>query len=237
MVNSANIRSDELVLDLACGTGAIAKEVSKIVFPPGLIVGIDFARGPLEIAKFENTSCNFLEMDAEYIGLKAKFDVVLCQYGLMFFPAPDRVLANLTTQIKHGGRLAVAVHGTTEGVPYFSTIMGPVLRHIPDIRSAAVPNAHRFGREEDLENVISLAGFSEITVKKFVFEYRAGLFRQYWSDYMSSTARSMRSKIEARGPEVIDKIRKEAEEISEKYADTGSIVFPWDVLIATAVNR
>jgi ubiquinone/menaquinone biosynthesis C-methylase UbiE len=225
------------VLDLACGTGAIAKELSKIIRPPGLIVGIDFAGGPLGIARLENPCCNFAEMDAEYIGLKAKFDVVICQYALMFFPEPGKVLSNLTTLLKRGGRLALAVHGTPEGVPYFSTIMGPVLRHIPDIRPAGTPNAHSFGRKEDLERVMSLAGFSDIIVKKFVFEYRAGLFGEYWSDYMSSTAHSIKSKIETKGPQIVEEIRREAEERSKKYTDVDVIVFPWDVLIATAVNR
>lgn len=237
LVRLAGIRKDDYILDLACGTGAVAKEVSRLVGLSGLVVGIDFAKGPLGIAKSENPACNFVEMDAEHVGLRARFDVVLCQYALMFFPEPEKVLSNLKTLLKRGGRLAVAVHGTAEGVPYFSTIIEPVLKRIPDIRPAGAPNAHRFGREEDLERAISQAGFSEITIEKFVFEYGAGSFSEYWSDYMSTTAASIRSKIEAKGPQIVEEIRKEAEERSKRYTRDGSIVFPWDVLVATAVNR
>ncbi len=237
LVGAANIKPDGFVLDLACGTGAVTREASKLLGPSGLVVGIDFAKGPLGIARSENPACNFAEMDAEHIGLRAEFDVVLCQYALMFFPEPEKVLTSLRTLLKRGGRLAVAVHGTAEGVPYASTIMEPVLMHIPDIRPAGAPNMHRFGRREDLDHVISSAGFSEIAIKKFVFEYRAGSFVQYWSDYMATTAASIRSKIEAKGPQVVEAIRKEAEERSKRYAGNGAIVFPWDVLVATASNR
>jgi len=237
LVKAANIKRDDFVLDLACGTGAVAKEVSQFISPPGLLVGIDFAKGPLAIARSEIPNCHFVEMDAEHIGLKAKFDVILCQYALMFFPEPEKVLSVLRSLLKREGRLAVAVHGPAAGVPYFSTIMEPVLEHIPDIRPAGAPNVHRFGREEDLERAISAAGFSEIAIKKFVFEYEAGSFSDYWSDCMSTTAALIRSKMEAKGLQIVEKIRKEAEERSRKYADNGSIAFPWDVLVVTAVNR
>jgi ubiquinone/menaquinone biosynthesis C-methylase UbiE len=237
LIRLAGIKEDDYVLDLACGTGAVAKEASQFIGPSGLLVGIDFAKGPLDIARPENPACNFVEMDAEHIGLRARFDVVLCQYALMFFPEPEKVLSNLKTLLKRGGRLVVAVHGSAEGVPYFSTIMEPVLKRIPDIRPAGAPNAHRFGRKEDLERDISTAGFSEIAIEKFVFEYEAGSFSQYWSDYMATTAASIRSKIEAKGMQVAEAIRREAEERSRKYADNGSITFPWDVLVATARNR
>lgn len=225
------------MLDLACGTGTVVKEASQFIRSSGIIIGTDFAKGPLAIAKSENPSCQFIEMDAEHIGLRARFDIVLCQYALMFFPKPEKVLLTLKSLLNRGGRLVVAVHGTAQGVPYFSTIFEPLLKYIPDIRPVGSPNAHRFGRMKDLEYLISRAGFSEIAIEKFVFEYEAGSFSDYWTDYTSTTAASIRSKMEAKGPQVVEKIREEAEKRSRRYSNNGSIVFPWDVLIAKAVNR
>lgn len=237
LVKAANIKKDDFVLDLACGTGAVTKEASQFVGPSGLLVGIDFSARALEIARCENPACNFAEMDAEHIGLRTSFDIVLCQYALMFFPDAEKVLSTMRKLLKHGGTLAVAVHGPAEGVPYFSTIMEPVLKRIHDIRPTGAPNVHRYGRKEDLERVISAVGFSEIVVQKSVFEYEVGSFALYWQDYMSSTAASIRSKIEAKGPQVVEDIRREAEEKAKKFTDNGAITFPWEVLIATAANR
>jgi ubiquinone/menaquinone biosynthesis C-methylase UbiE len=210
--------------------------VAPLLGPSGMLVGIDFSRGALEIARKSVPLGYFIEMDAENIGLDMKFDRILCQYALMFFPEPARVLRRLLMLLKAGGRLAVAVHGTPEGTPYFSTIMEPVLRHIPDIRPEGTPTVHRFGNKAELRGVIAGAGFSDISIKEFVFDYEAGTFDQYWSDYMSTTASSIRVMIEGKGVEVVAAIRAEAEKKAAKFTAGGRVRFPWQVLIATAVR-
>jgi ubiquinone/menaquinone biosynthesis C-methylase UbiE len=236
LVKAADIEPGDFVLDVACGTGAVARQAMRRL-QSGMLVGIDFSRGALGIAKMSVPKGHFVEMDAENIGLRAKFDKVLCQYALMFFPDPSRVLARLMSLMKEGGSLAVAVHGTPEGVPYFSTIMEPVLRHIPDIRPQGTPTVHRFGKSEDLRHAISSAGFSEISINEFTFEYQAGAFDDYWQDYMSTTAASIRPKIEAKGEQTVSMIRSEAEKKAQRFMKDGKIHFPWQVLIATAHAR
>ncbi|MGI0021128.1 MAG: class I SAM-dependent methyltransferase [Nitrososphaera sp.] len=236
LVAAAGVKEGHSVLDLACGTGAVSAQVAARLGPSGALVGIDFSRGALDIAKAGVPAGHFAEMDAESIGLATKFDRVLCQYALMFFPEPARVIGQVASLLKNGGRLAVAVHGTARGVPYFSTIMGPVLRHIPDIRPDGTPTVHRFGEPADLERLLASAGFVDVAVKKFVFSYNAGTFDDYWSDYMSTTAASMRSRIEAKGDEVVAAIRKEAKERAEPFTRNGTVDFPWDVLVATGTR-
>jgi len=236
LVKSAEIGPADHVLDVACGTGVVSMQIARLLGPSVMLVGIDFSRGALEIAKKSVPSGQFFEMDAENIGLDMKFDRILCQYALMFFPEPVRVLQRLHALLKKGGRLAVAVHGNPDGVPYFNTIMEPVLRHIPDIRPASTPTVHRFGNKADLQDVIANAGFSEIKIQEFVFDYETGAFANYWSDYMSTTANSIRAIIEGKGAGVVSAIRAEAEKGAQKFTKDGTIRFPWQVLIATAVR-
>jgi ubiquinone/menaquinone biosynthesis C-methylase UbiE len=234
LARAARIRESDMVLDVACGTGAVSAEAARYLGPSGMLIGFDFARGTLEIAKANVPSGNFIEMDAENIGLYTKFDKVLCQYALMFFPEPGAVLEQLRSLTKQGGMLAVAVHGSSQGVPYFSTIMEQVLRHIPDIRPEGTPTVHRFGNPEDLGHAIASAGFKDIKVTKFTFSYEAGTFDEYWADYMSTTAASIRPRIEAKGAEVVASIKKEAANTAGQFTKNGAINFPWDVLVATA---
>lgn len=237
LVDAGRISKDDFVLDVACGTGAVSKEAHSRLGTEGMLVGIDFSRGALKIAKENVPAGHFVEMDAEHIGLRTRFDRVLCQYALMFFPDPVRVLSELRLLIKKGGIIAVAVHGSAQGVPYFSTIMKPVLKHVPGIRPAGTPTVHRFGDPKDLAGALGSAGFADVSVRKFVFDYDAGSFSEYWSDYMATTASSIRARIEAKGEQVVSEIRREAEERAQKYLQNGGIRFPWDVLVATAVNR
>ncbi len=237
LVGAADIRPGDFVLDVGCGTGAVARQVARRLQPSGMLVGIDFSRGALKIAKSSAPEGNFIEMDAENIGLRTKFDKILCQYALMFFPDSVQVLARLMMLMKEGGRLAVAVHGTSEGVPYFGTVMDPVLYHIPDIRPQGTPTVHRFGKPEDLRQAIASAGFSDISVNEFTFEYHAGTFEEYWQDYMSTTAASIRSKIEEKGVQVVSAIKSEAESKAQRFIEDDQLRFPWQVLIATAHAR
>lgn len=236
LVEAADILPSSVVLDVACGTGAVSMQVARLLGQSGMLVGIDFSRGALEIARSSVPAGHFFEMDAEHIGFATRFDRILCQYALMFFPDPARVLRRLYDLLKSKGRLVVAVHGTPEWTPYFSTIMGPVLRHIPDIRPEGTPTVHRFGNPSNLEAVISEAGFADVSIKEFTFDYEAGTFEQYWSDYMSTTANSIRSTIMNKGPAILAEIKAEAELNARRFTKDGMINFPWQVLVATAIH-
>ncbi|CUR51681.1 putative methyltransferase type 11 [Nitrosotalea devaniterrae] len=239
VVRLAKIKPDDKVLDVACGTGVVSKEISQFLGPQGLLVGIDLSRTALSIAKksisFQNS--NFVEMDAENIGFSFKFDKATCQYGLMFFPDSVKVLESIRNILNHNGMLAVAVHGLAEDVPYFSTIMKPILEHIPDIRPEGTPTVHRFGNPDSLRAELASGGFSDITVTKYDFVYKPGTFDEYWTDYMRSTANSIRSKIEGHGDAVMEKIKNDARNNASRYEKDDSIVFPWTVLVATGINQ
>ena len=239
LVKVADIKPDDKILDVACGTGVVSKEISQFLGPNGLLVGVDLSRTALKIAKgsiaFKNST--FIEMDAENIGFNFKFDKVTCQYGLMFFPDSQKVLKSIRKTLNPKGRLVVAVHGLAEDVPYFSTIMKPILEHIPDIRPIGTPTVHRFGNSKELESELEKAGFSNVSITLHNFIYKPGTFEEYWEDYMHSTANSIRGKIESHGKEVIDKIKKDAKKNASKYEEKYKLAFPWTVLIASGFNH
>jgi len=236
LVKAAEIKEDDAVLDIACGTGVVSKEVSYLLGNLGILVGIDISRIALGIAKksIQFKNADFIEMDAENLGFKVNFDKIVCQYGLMFFPDANKALKSIRGIMKNDGKIAIAVHGTQSGVPYFSCIMNPILHHIPDIRVKGTPTVHRFGNPEDLLKELSTARFSDIKIQKFTFSYHTGTFEEYWTDYMNSTANSIWPKIKARGIEIVNMIKKEAEKNTSQFIKNEKIEFPWDVLIATA---
>jgi ubiquinone/menaquinone biosynthesis C-methylase UbiE len=214
-VKAAEISTDDIVLDVGCGTGVVSKQSSHYLGSSGIIIGIDISRVALSIAKSSINIPNrlFIEMDGENLGFPAgSFSKVISQYALMFFPDPTYVLKMIKRIMKkekeeEQSKLAIAVHGTSEGVP------------------------------------IATAGFSDISIKKYTFYYQAGTFEEYWSDYLSSTANAIRSTVESKGSQIVSAIKKDAQEIANQFIDNsnnnhnGIIQFPWDVLLATAYNK
>ena len=125
LVKAAEIITDDIVLDVGCGTGVVSREVSHHLGNSGIIIGVDISRVALSIAKssIKIPMRLFIEMDAENLGFPAgSFSKVICQYALMFFPNPNYVLKTIKKIMKKGrkeqSKLAIAVHGTSEGVPY-----------------------------------------------------------------------------------------------------------------------
>ena len=104
------------------------------------------------------------------------FNKILCQFGLMFFPKAVDVLKRLNDLLIRGGKLVISVHGTSEGVPYFSCIMNSILKYIPDIRPRGSPSVHTFGNPDDLYNALENTTFHDISIRKYTFLYKAGTF-------------------------------------------------------------
>jgi ubiquinone/menaquinone biosynthesis C-methylase UbiE len=253
LVKAAEISTDDIVLDVGCGTDVVSKEISHYLGSSGIIIEIDISRVALSIAKSSINMPNrlFIEMDGENLGFPASsFSKVISQYALMFFPNPNYVLKMIKRIMKkekeeEQSKLAIAIHGTSEGVPYFSCIMNSILKYIPDIRVKGSPSVHSLGNPDDFYNTIATAGFSDISIKKYTFYYQAGTFEEYWSDYLSSTANAIRSTLEGKGSQIVSAIKKDAQEIANQFIDDGDnnnnnngiIQFPWDMLLATAYNK
>ena len=106
LVDAAEIRPDDCILDLACGTGIVAREAAARLGVKGSVVGLDLNEGMLDVARTRGNpgsgSIEWVRASALDTGLPdARFDVVLCQQGLQFFP--DQLQALKETYRTHKG--------------------------------------------------------------------------------------------------------------------------------------
>jgi ubiquinone/menaquinone biosynthesis C-methylase UbiE len=242
LVDALKVEANDFVLDVACGTGAVSKEISHRLTGAGALVGIDLSRTALSIANswvspsLPNNNKSFIQMDAENIGLKRIFNKVTCQYALSFFPDPVRAMRDVRNVMKSQGKIGIVVHGTEEGVPYLSAISGPLSKYMPDKISKGLLSVHRFGRPEDLRELLIDAGFSNISISKFTFDYEAGSYEDYWSGYfLNGYGNALRQIVFTKKNEsALTRIRSEVKERACGYVQNGIIRFPWEVLIAIA---
>ncbi|GLQ57297.1 class I SAM-dependent methyltransferase [Devosia nitrariae] len=117
----AGVREGDRVLDVACGTGALALAVAKIVGPAGSVVGLDANPQMLAVARRKPAEIEWLEGRAEALPLPDKsFDAVVSQFGFMFFEDKPEALREMMRVLRPGGRLAVAVCDAVEHSPGYS---------------------------------------------------------------------------------------------------------------------
>ncbi len=240
LIELIKINKNNKVLDVACGTGVVTKEIQKKVGKLGYTIGIDTSTTAIKIAKKwnnKNENLDFINTDAENFTFSKKFDIVTCQYALFFFPNAQKALKNMKKSLKKTGKIGISVHGSKNNVPFFSSILDSATKYIPDYVPPGTPNLDRFGTKSALRTEIKKAGFSKIVVKEFVFNYSPGKFEDYWKNYIKYIAKPLKEKLNALEYSNRKEFKKSVKEKTIQYTNkNGKITFPWQILILTAQN-
>lgn len=115
VVDAVRIGAGDRVLDVACGTGILAREAASFLDGDGFVAGLDAAPGMLAVANQLWPTIEWREGVAEALPYEAEsFDAVISQFGLMFFQDRARALREMMRVLTPGGRLAVAVWESLE---------------------------------------------------------------------------------------------------------------------------
>jgi ubiquinone/menaquinone biosynthesis C-methylase UbiE len=175
IVELAEIKPGDKVLDIATGIGEPAVTAAKKVLPNGKVVAIDISPQMLAIARTRAKSLGldglmeFRETDGEKIDLPdstTKFDAILSRFGLMFFPNLSSALVKIRHLLITNGRLSAAVWSTPLKVPLidlaFSTIRKQINAPVPP---PGTPGPFALANTETLKQLFSQAGFKDIKVE------------------------------------------------------------------------
>src|SRR4029453_3623631 len=96
------------VLDVACGTGVLAREVRLRTGPTGYVAGLDPGPGVLTVGGGLGPAIDWRMGRAESIPFPDQsFDAVVSQFGLMFMEQ-EQALREMLRVLKPEGRLVAA---------------------------------------------------------------------------------------------------------------------------------
>jgi ubiquinone/menaquinone biosynthesis C-methylase UbiE len=176
LVDRAALREGERVLDVACGTGVVARIAAERVGATGRVTALDLNAGMLAVARslppVNGAVIDWREGSALALPFPvAAFDVVFCQLGLQFFPDRPHALLEMRRALTPGGRLALNVFGPIEHNPATHALAAALDRHIGQDASTAKRTEHALADTEQLRRLVADAGFPDIeidTVSKLV---------------------------------------------------------------------
>ena len=171
MLDLANLRPGNRVLDVAAGTGDQTVMAAERVGPTGYVLATDISENMLKLASdvareagLKNVGVRV--MDAENMDLdENSFDAVICRQGLMLFPNPAKALAAMYRVVKPEGKVAALVWSTEEKNP-FQGIPFAVVRQIGHMKapSPGEPGMFMLGQPSLIESLFKAAGFRDVVV-------------------------------------------------------------------------
>lgn len=156
-------RGDENVLDLACGTGVVARHVAPIVGIGGKVIAVDINPAMLEVGRTlpvpPGAEIDWRHGDATALSfLNGTFDLVFCQQGLQFFSDRPASLREMRRVLAANGRLALSVWRSLEHHPVYEGLFRGIAQRF-GLALSDLDVAFSLGRTQELRALLVDAGF------------------------------------------------------------------------------
>jgi len=165
VVAAANIQPGQRVLDVACGTGVLARTAASCVGAGGAVAGLDANPGMLVVAAQLAPDIDWKEGLAEALPYPDQsFDAVVSQFGLMFFSDQQQALREMLRVLVPGGRLAVAVWDSLEHIPAYAAEVALLARVAGQDAADALRAPFVLGATQVLEALCSAAGIASPSI-------------------------------------------------------------------------
>ncbi len=165
LADRATLAPGERVLDVACGTGVVARVAAVRVGAAGSVDAIDVNAGMLAVARSLPGAVRWHLGSALALPFAdASFDVVLCQLGLQFLPDRPLALREMRRVLVSGGRLALNVFGPIEHNPATHALADALDRRLGADASRAKRTEHALADPERLRALVAQAGFRAIAI-------------------------------------------------------------------------
>jgi ubiquinone/menaquinone biosynthesis C-methylase UbiE len=234
-LDEVKLTPGDRVLDIACGTGIVARVARERLGNTGPVVGVDVSPHMLAVARTVAPDIDWREGDASSLPLNngEQFDVIVCQQGLQFFPDKEQAVAQMRLALAEHGRLAVATWRSDDEIPFFRELRRVAERHLGAIND----RRYGFGDAAVLEQLLRNAGFEDIEVKTRLHTIRfndGGPFIQLNTMAfvgMSTTGKAMSNDECKRAMEAII---QESEPVLQQYSDGSVLAFELRTNLATA---
>lgn len=163
LLDDVELGPGDRVLDVACGTGIVARVAKERAGATGRVVGVDVNPQMLAVARNVAPSIEWREGDAGALPLDGdeRFDRVVCQQGFQFFRDRAAAAHEMRRALATGGRLALSTWRPDHEFPLLRQLREVAERHV----GAVDDRRHSAGDPETVEAVLRDAGFRDIRSK------------------------------------------------------------------------
>ena len=232
VAEAAQIQDGYRVIDIACGTGALAILVSDHVGPKGSVTGVDINAGMLNIASEKAPDIDWQKAPAELLPFEdASFDCAVCQFGLMYFENREKALREMMRVLRPDGTLAFIVWDMLENNPGFAARNELWIKMFGDRAGDQIP--YSLGEKEVLEKLLEASDIFDAKINT-----RNGTAR-YSSiyDWMHTVTKGWTQDDVIDGEQFALLLQKAQQVFSSFETPEGTVAYPTSAHIVTARKK
>jgi SAM-dependent methyltransferase len=187
LLEAAALQPGQRVLDVACGTGLIARLAAERVGPSGTVTGLDIAPDMIEVARTVSPSTIAWHVgDAASLPFAdGSYNVVLCQMGLMFMPDRRAAVAEMRRVTASGGRVVVTTPGLIQ--PPFAIMEQALVDHISGDLGGFVRAVFSLHDPDEVTSLLRAAGLVDVTAAVTNVTFNLGAPAEFLWQYINLT--------------------------------------------------
>ena len=171
LLDALALQPGERVLDVGSGGGKATIAAARAVGPSGTAVGADISRPLTKLAtrraaEAEVTNVSFCVADVQHEQpTGGPFDVVMSQFGVMFFDDSLAAFTNIRAQLESEGRIAFACWQTADRNPWFvaAALVGIIPPLPPSEPGQSPVGPFALGEPERTQGILEAAGFAHVS--------------------------------------------------------------------------
>jgi SAM-dependent methyltransferase len=237
LLELAGVAPGERVLDVACGTGVVARRAAMKVGAAGTVTALDLSEGMLAVGRRVTAgvrpAIDWRQGDAAALPFAdASFDVVLCHQAIGFFADRPAAVREMRRVLTAGGRAAISLCRPVRYSPAYVPLADLLQRHLGGSAGEVMRSPFPSWNLEDLRAILASAAWPDLHIRIVVESLRYPSAEEF---LLQETASSpLAAPVRALPVDSRRTLVRDLEAALEGYVDDDGIVFPLETWVALA---
>ncbi len=239
LLDVAQPQRGERLLDVACGTGVVARTAASMLSRQGTVSGLDLDESNVAVARLvaeqEQLTISWHTGRAEELPFpEASFDLVVCQFGLMFFSDRSAALREMHRVLSPGGRVVLSTWQRLDRHPFHEAVHEATLARLG---ISTVASVFSLGDPDQLRALVQDAEFHDVRVlqRSVTSHFPNGHeYVEFELGFDPAQAPSLRQLDRTDQQHTMDEVRAELAARLSPFVHDGALVLPMHAHVVTA---